>query len=194
MLLIGKSYKGMEPNMDQKINMYTNKGIEILIEAGDYQQLNEIRQFLFSENCRLQEKESLLDEQLAKLEEERRNFRSQMDEIAAEFERKQEQLRKDRLFFDQKMKILKEGFDKLNQDKKQLELERSFLAEDQRYMDEQAADAIDFFFKGADTEDALKKRYRDLMKIFHPDNESGDSQLMQMINIEYSKLSGSYVG
>ena len=180
--------------MDQKINMYTNKGIEILIEAGDYQQLNEIRQFLFSENCRLQEKESLLDEQLAKLEEERRNFRSQMDEIAAEFERKQEQLRKDRLFFDQKMKILKEGFDKLNQDKKQLELERSFLAEDQRYMDEQAADAIDFLFKGADTEDALKKRYRDLMKIFHPDNESGDSQLMQMINIEYSKLSGSYVG
>ena len=32
---------------------------------------------------------------------------------------------------------------------------------------------------------ALRKRYKDLLKIFHPDNLYGDGQLVQRINQEY---------
>ena len=32
---------------------------------------------------------------------------------------------------------------------------------------------------------ALRKRYRDLVKIFHPDNLYGDEELAQQINKEY---------
>ena len=42
-------------------------------------------------------------------------------------------------------------------------------------------------FRGAGNPLALRKRYRDLLKIFHPDNLCGDGELMQMINREYEK-------
>ncbi len=42
-------------------------------------------------------------------------------------------------------------------------------------------------FRGATNPLALRKRYKDLMKIFHPDNLSGDGELVQMINREYNR-------
>ena len=38
---------------------------------------------------------------------------------------------------------------------------------------------------------ALKKRYRDLIKIFHPDNLAGDTNTIQMINEEYNEMKRS---
>ena len=40
-------------------------------------------------------------------------------------------------------------------------------------------------FSGINNTLALRKRYRDLIKIFHPDNLFGDEELVQMINKEY---------
>ena len=36
------------------------------------------------------------------------------------------------------------------------------------------------------------KRYKDLMKIFHPDNNSGDAELVQLINKEFAKRKQDY--
>ena len=44
------------------------------------------------------------------------------------------------------------------------------------------------FFKGITNEKALKKRYKDLIKVFHPDNISGDTDTLQNINREYETL------
>ena len=44
------------------------------------------------------------------------------------------------------------------------------------------------FFNGVDNVLALKKRYRDLLKIFHPDNMDGDNETVQAINREYAIL------
>ena len=35
---------------------------------------------------------------------------------------------------------------------------------------------------------SLKKRYKDLIKIYHPDNLAGDTGTIQEINREYDKL------
>ena len=35
---------------------------------------------------------------------------------------------------------------------------------------------------------ALKKRYKDLIKIYHPDNLDGDTGTIQEINREYERL------
>ena len=43
-------------------------------------------------------------------------------------------------------------------------------------------------FLGVDNLLALKKRYRDLLKIFHPDNLAGDNEAVQIINEEYAML------
>ena len=48
------------------------------------------------------------------------------------------------------------------------------------------------FFKGVDNELALKKRYRDLTKIFHPDNLNGDTDTLKHINKEYNALKQIY--
>ena len=42
-------------------------------------------------------------------------------------------------------------------------------------------------FRGVSNPLALRKRYKDLLKIFHPDNLCGDAELVQMINREYEK-------
>lgn len=43
-------------------------------------------------------------------------------------------------------------------------------------------------FRGVDNELALKKRYRDLMKIYHPDNIAGDTNAVKEISREYEEL------
>lgn len=44
------------------------------------------------------------------------------------------------------------------------------------------------WFVGINSVDELKKRYRDLMKIYHPDNQAGDTNAVQQIQQEYEQL------
>ena len=46
----------------------------------------------------------------------------------------------------------------------------------------------ELFFIGVQSEIALKKRYKDLIKIYHPDNMCGDTETLQEINREYDRL------
>ena len=48
---------------------------------------------------------------------------------------------------------------------------------------------INLFFKGVDSSAALKKRYKALLKIYHPDNAGGDKEVLQAISAEYEILS-----
>lgn len=41
------------------------------------------------------------------------------------------------------------------------------------------------FFKGVKTKEEVKKRYKDLLKIYHPDNISGDKEISLQIQKEY---------
>ncbi|MCR4782633.1 MAG: J domain-containing protein [Lachnospiraceae bacterium] len=46
-----------------------------------------------------------------------------------------------------------------------------------------------WFFTGIhNDESSLKKRYKELLKIYHPDNPDGDNDMVQEINREYDKL------
>jgi len=44
------------------------------------------------------------------------------------------------------------------------------------------------WFAGINSADELKKRYRDLMKIYHPDNQAGGTNAVQQIQQEYEQL------
>ena len=46
---------------------------------------------------------------------------------------------------------------------------------------------VGILFRNATNPLSLRKRYKDLMKIFHPDNLAGDEELVQMINKEFSR-------
>jgi len=49
------------------------------------------------------------------------------------------------------------------------------------------------FFKGVEDTKSLKKRYKELLKIYHPDNMHGDNSLIQAINLEYENLKKIYM-
>ena len=46
----------------------------------------------------------------------------------------------------------------------------------------------ELFFRGVANQKSLKKRYKDLIKIYHPDNVGGDNSLVLEINREYDHL------
>lgn len=48
------------------------------------------------------------------------------------------------------------------------------------------------FFKGVKNVDELKKRYHDLLKIYHPDNNAGDSDVTRRIKEEYEAFNKEF--
>ena len=59
---------------------------------------------------------------------------------------------------------------------------------DQTMAQELAEEEDMLFFRGVTHPLALKKRYKDLIKIYHPDNSCGDKWILQQINTEYDRL------
>ena len=49
-------------------------------------------------------------------------------------------------------------------------------------------EALEALFKGTTTEQDLLKRYKDLIKIYHPDNQAGDTSMTQAIQNIYERL------
>ena len=52
---------------------------------------------------------------------------------------------------------------------------------------EKPDDVIAVLFKGVSNPITLRKRYKELLKIFHPDNLCGDEEMVQLINREYER-------
>lgn len=44
------------------------------------------------------------------------------------------------------------------------------------------------YFTGVKTVEELRKRYRELLRKYHPDNENGSTEITQQINQEYDRL------
>ncbi len=67
-------------------------------------------------------------------------------------------------------------------------MKKEFVKQMEESQRRQPVVSAEFFFVGVDNELALKKRYKDLVKIYHPDNVSGDIYTIQEINREYDNL------
>jgi len=98
------------------------------------------------------------------------------------------------------MEILKNGYAQLEQDRQAFEKEKEMERQRrkwQRMQDEEeemastgsfSVEHVSVLFAGVKNNLALKKRYKDLLKIFHPDNVAGDKSVVQEINREYERL------
>ncbi len=123
--------------------------------------------------------------------EEKNRLKAEWDRIELEKRMMKEQNR----LFDQKLAILTEAYIQLDKDKRKVEWEKlKMKAEREQQTGEprfREAD-VSVFFRGATNQLALKKRYRDLIKIFHTDNLYGDKETLQAINAEYERLLKRY--
>jgi len=137
--------------------------------------LREAKLWLFQENVRLE------------------NERRELDALNRRIVQERKRLKEENVFFDKKLAILQDGFRKLDEDRQSLERQkRELVRERTGYLENQPKgnspileETVRMLFRGINNPLALRKRYRDLVKIFHPDNLFGDEELVQMINREY---------
>lgn len=167
--------------------------VENVLLEGNIDKLNELKRFLFEENIRLEIKQKELNESYEKFMNERVQFVEEMKEINLRNVNERKRLKDEEKFFDKKMEILKNGFESLEADRRKFAKEKMAFEAEKKVtvnMCEEAVymDLAGSLFAGVNNPLALKKRYRDLLKIFHPDNLCGDTEMVAVINKEYNRL------
>ncbi|MGN1156392.1 MAG: molecular chaperone DnaJ [Agathobacter sp.] len=137
-----------------------------------------------------------LCEERRELEEEKRLFDIEKRDFYRRVEIEDRRLEQEKNLFDMKFKILEEELVKLAAEKAEVEKKKAFydMVDDfqarnyHRLTDSQMSTG-EMLFRGVANQQSLKKRYKDLIKIFHPDNADGDNLVILEINKEYDYLS-----
>lgn len=143
-----------------------------------------------------------LEEERRALEEQRRKLERERQEFTRRIEIEDRRLEQQQKLFDMKFKILEEELVKLATEKQHVEKQKEFYNRvndfEYRNSSQQSVPAHnvvkgELFFSGVGNKQSLKKRYKDLIKIYHPDNLDGDNKTIQEINREYDHLSKVFV-
>ena len=162
-----------------------------IAETDDIEKLKEAKLWLFRENIRIENEKKELNITRERFLNERVVFQRELDSLNKRTVQERQRLKEENLFFEKKMDILKDGFRQLEADRKALENKKRLMEEESRKALGKGTDGTGSeeiakrLFKGINNILVLRKRYRDLVKIYHPDNIFGDEELVQMINKEY---------
>ena len=135
-----------------------------------------------------------LVEERRELEEERRNLDLEKKEFFRKVEIEDRRLEQQKNLFEMKFQILEAELVKLAAEKEEIEKKKAFYDRVEEFQTRSYARLPDnqvgeLFFRGVASQQSLKKRYKDLIKIYHPDNVDGDNSLVVEINREYDHLS-----
>lgn len=167
-------------------------------ERATQDSLQELKAWLFRENIRLATAAAELEDKQTRFEQEKQRFQEEMKALNRKMTGEQRRIKKDHQLVAEKLEIIKDGFQKLDMDRRRLEKEWARLTaekeimEERGYFDYEGNPETSLFFHGVKNSMTLKKRYKDLTKIFHPDNVAGDTQILQRINREYERLKREY--
>ncbi len=163
---------------------------------GSEDELQELKAWLFRENIRLVTASKELEHMKEQFLREKMQFQEEMKVLNHKISGERQRLKEDNQFFEKKMEILKNGFGQLDLDRRRLDKEWARLAAEKELLGEhpgyEPSLDVSVLFKGVKSPLALKKRYKDLIKIFHPDNVAGDKEIIQRINREYETLKRDY--
>ena len=152
---------------------------------------------LQEERLRMETQQKELEKMQKQLERDKQQFAEYVKAKESSIDMDRKRLEQENRFFDQKMKILQGGFEQLEEDRRKFQKEKDkFDAGKEIYVETQDAfkryEMTEMLFRGVNSFLALKKRYKDLIKMFHPDNVAGDHEMVQLINREYEELKKAY--
>jgi len=151
----------------------------------EFDELSSAKAWLFKENVRIESEKSRLEKERKKLESERERFREEMKLLNDQFVSDRKRIRQEEEHIKKELEILKKGFKSLEEDR----IAQRKAAAKQPVMEN---DAVNMLFKGVNSYLTLKKRYKDLVKMFHPDSIAGDNDMILMINKVYEKKKREY--
>ncbi len=138
-----------------------------------------------------------LMEERRRFEEERREFEQEKKAFSIHKSMEDRRIESERHLFEMKWKILEDEVKKLASERERVEKQRDFYKRVSSFDQTETVERsrvvhADMFFVGVKNGRSLKKRYKDLLKIYHPDNLSGDTGALQEINREYDILKQQY--
>lgn len=185
-----------------------DKFAERLAEYKSKEELENLKHQLFMENVRLQAEKSQMDNDYEGLRKEKKEVAAdrkqlvrekkqltiEINQLREQVEYQRKRLREDERLLDQKQKLVERGYEMLEQDKTQIQREYSRIEQEREQLRRATVSArkevyaTGLFFRGVNNQVALKKRYKDLLKIYHPDNICGDNEILLKINREYEEL------
>lgn len=174
-----------------EVGKMENYQVEPDIDTMDPEELQKLKRFLFEERIRIMQEQEKQKEVYNKFIQERLTFQEEMKTLNRKVLLERKRLKEESTFFDKKLQILQNGFLQLDLDRKKLDRERRQFEEQKRSAPGNSAGSGYYrgpapdFFKGVNNILGLKKRYRDLLKIFHPDNLCGDNDTVLEINRQY---------
>lgn len=164
------------------------KGFEEMVQATP---VDEVKRWLFQENIRIEAEKQELKELKESLRDEKRKIAYEKESLKRKIAFEDKRLQANENIISQKQKILESGFKQLHDDKMLFEREKQ-RAKGQALEKRQAGNVGILFFSGVNNSLALKKRYKELLKIYHPDNTCGDESVVIAINKEYDMLKDSF--
>ncbi len=160
----------------------------------------ELKQYFFGEYVRLQSERNENLRIYEKFITERKNFDEDMKRLNEKILQERRRLREENEMFAKKTELLEDAFFQLDLDRRQLERDKiEFELSKKRKcvtndgLNQPVVDYdVSILFRGVTSPSSLKKRYRELMKMFHPDNLSGDESVISVIGSEYRRLKVEY--
>lgn len=177
------------------------------VETSD--DIKKLKTWMFQEQVRIQARRDELMEFNRELMEMKRELEREKSALDIKEKSIKKRFDDNEIFIAKKQKIIEDAYRQLALDRKALECERlNFEHEKSKYRRQKmsggprtnmyqhggTADAYEgtSFFRGVDSELALRKRYKELLKIFHPDNKCGDTKTLIKIQTEYDSLRSQY--
>ncbi len=164
------------------------------LEAAEEGELKELKLWLFKESIRISNERHELEMAKRDFLNERENTREENRRYEEHLNVRRTQIGREEELIDKKHEVIKRGFEELDRDRQALNAREARIREREAQLEERAAgiscDVNDVLFRGADNILLLKKRYKDLMKMFHPDCLGGDTEMVKSLNRTYDRLVG----
>lgn len=161
------------------------------IESADMEELNKLKKWLFNENIRL-------TAMAKELEDERELLKAQQGVLQNQQRKNttyKTQLDNQKILFEKQWAIMEAELRRMAVEKEQFERKKA-VYRDEIYREARRSFQVEeggrVFFRGISDGVSLRRRYKELMKIYHPDNANGDSETLLMITKEYERLKGVY--
>lgn len=165
------------------------KGFEEMVQKTP---VDEVKRWLFQENIRIEAEKQELKELKESLQEEKKRLAFEKESLQRKIAFEDKRIQTNENILMQKQKILESGFKQLNDDKMVFEREKQKAKGQASLEKRQVENAGTLFFSGVNNSLALKKRYKELLKIYHPDNLCGDETVVIAINKEYDMIKNSF--
>ena len=178
---------------------------ERLMKAETSDELKKMKIWMFQEQVRIQAQKDEFIELAQELQKEKRAIERERDALNKRIKMEEKRFQNNEMLISKKQKIIEDAFRQLSVDKKVLECERlNFEYEKNKYRRQRTSNTARnqninatvyescVFFGGITNELALRKRYKELMKIFHPDNVCGDTNTLLRIQAEYENIKRKY--